>query len=98
MPRIMRIVVVFPAPFGPRNPVIDPLWTTKLTSSTARNSPKSFVTDSSSRTFKGQGCGRRIIQCAHVRPSPEEFALCKVTPLLQEVRGARAAEELLLEA
>src|SRR3954454_18319613 len=31
----MRIVVVFPAPFGPRNPRISPDWTWKLTSSTA---------------------------------------------------------------
>jgi hypothetical protein len=34
-----RIVVVLPAPFGPRNPVTRPGWQTKLTSSTAVNAP-----------------------------------------------------------
>ena len=34
-----RIVVVLPAPLGPRNPVTRPGWQTKLTSSTAVNAP-----------------------------------------------------------
>src|SRR5262245_18734586 len=55
IPRIMRRVVVLPAPFGPRKPVIEPSWTTKLTSSTARKSPKSLLTRSSSRTCMGRG-------------------------------------------
>ena len=39
----MRIVVDFPAPFAPRNPKISPSATSKLTSSTATNSPKRRV-------------------------------------------------------
>ena len=42
-PRIMRRVVVLPAPFGPRNPVTPPGCTSKLRSSTARFGPKCFV-------------------------------------------------------
>ena len=38
-PRISRMVVDFPAPFGPRNPVTLPGCTTKLRSSTATLSP-----------------------------------------------------------
>ena len=38
-PRIMRMVVDFPAPFGPRNPVTIPGRTVKLRSSTATVSP-----------------------------------------------------------
>jgi hypothetical protein len=34
-PVIIRIVVVFPAPFGPRKPRISPSATRKLTESTA---------------------------------------------------------------
>src|ERR1035437_1247403 len=42
-PRIMRIVVDFPAPFGPRNPVTCPEWTEKLNSSTASTDPNLLV-------------------------------------------------------
>ena len=38
-PTIMRMVVDFPAPFGPRNPVTLPGWTVKPTPSTARLVP-----------------------------------------------------------
>jgi hypothetical protein len=38
----MRIVVDFPAPFGPRKPTISPRLTSKLILSTARNDPKLF--------------------------------------------------------
>ena len=39
----MRIVVVFPAPLGPRNPSTSPLWTARLTPSTAVICPQRFV-------------------------------------------------------
>ena len=39
-PVIMRIVVVFPAPLGPKRPMICPVGIEKLTSFTARNVPK----------------------------------------------------------
>jgi hypothetical protein len=38
-PTMIRMVVDFPAPFGPRNPVTRPGWAVKLTSSTAVKSP-----------------------------------------------------------
>src|ERR1044072_9032500 len=44
---IIRIVVVFPAPFGPSNPKTRPARTDRLSSLTAVNSPKLFVTWSS---------------------------------------------------
>ena len=39
---IMRISVVFPAPFGPSRPKISPVCTVKLTSFTATKSPNCF--------------------------------------------------------
>ncbi len=39
---IMRISVVFPAPFGPSKPKISPVCTAKLTSFTATKSPNCF--------------------------------------------------------
>ena len=42
-PKIVRIVVVFPAPLGPRKPVTCPGRTTKLRSSTAVTGPKRLV-------------------------------------------------------
>src|SRR6266496_3772053 len=41
---IIRIVVVLPAPFGPKSPKITPLGTRKERSSTALNLPKAFET------------------------------------------------------
>ena len=43
---MMRMVVDFPAPLGPRNPVTRPGWAVKLTWSTAMNSPYLRVTES----------------------------------------------------
>src|SRR5437867_6515094 len=43
-----RIVVVFPAPFGPRKPRTSPLRTSKLTSDTASVGPYRFVKPSTS--------------------------------------------------
>ena len=43
-PRTIRSVVLLPAPFGPRNPVTTPGWTSRLRSSTAVTDPKRFVT------------------------------------------------------
>src|SRR5262245_55188801 len=40
---IMRIVEVFPAPFGPRKPKASPRLRSKSTPSTARSSPKDFT-------------------------------------------------------
>src|SRR5688572_18617186 len=44
----IRMVVVFPAPFGPRRPKITPRGTWKERESTAGNLPKTFETFSSS--------------------------------------------------
>ena len=40
----MRIVVVLPAPFGPRSPVMSPCFNSKERSLTASNFPKYFDT------------------------------------------------------
>ena len=42
-PAIMRIVVVFPAPLGPRKPKNSPSRTSKSMPATAVRSPKTFV-------------------------------------------------------
>src|SRR5574337_1136500 len=47
-PVMMRIVVVLPAPFGPRNPRISPFCTWKLTSETASVGPYRLVRFSTS--------------------------------------------------
>src|SRR5260221_12877511 len=47
-PAMMRMVVVLPAPFGPRKPWISPLGTSRLTPSTAVNDPN-FLTRPSTR-------------------------------------------------
>ena len=39
---IQRIVVLFPAPLGPKNPNTSPLLTVKLTFFTASNEPNDF--------------------------------------------------------
>src|SRR5687768_14771161 len=47
-PVIIRMVVVLPAPLGPRRPSTSPGWASKLTSSTATVAPKRLVTPSTS--------------------------------------------------
>src|SRR5688572_16448116 len=46
-PAIMRIVVVLPAPFGPRNPNSSPRFTCRSNGCTAVNLPYRLVTPSS---------------------------------------------------
>ncbi len=46
----MRSVVVLPAPFGPRNPVIVPRSSAKERPSTATTSPNRFVSESARTT------------------------------------------------
>src|ERR1700730_15853635 len=60
-PHRIRIVVDFPAPFGPRNPKISPCRTSIDTRSTATKSPKRFVS-STIRTAGVfcSGCTRRL--------------------------------------
>ena len=45
-PSNIRMVVVFPAPFGPSQPKTSPGWMWKLTRSTAVKSPKRLVSSS----------------------------------------------------
>ena len=54
-PRIMLIVVVLPAPFGPRRPTISPGETEKETPSTARSLPNDLARRSTERTLGGGG-------------------------------------------
>src|SRR6266581_4144390 len=50
-----RTVVVFPAPFGPRNPNTSPIPTSKVRSSKARRSPNRLVSERA--TIEGPGPG-----------------------------------------
>src|SRR5487761_2008810 len=56
-PHKIRMVVDFPAPFGPRKPKISPCRTSIETRSTATKSPKVFV-KLSMRTATRSGCTR----------------------------------------
>ena len=60
-----RIVVVLPAPLGPRNPVTRPGWQTKLMSSTAANAPYFRVSPSTliMRPDCPNGPGRASAKC-----------------------------------
>src|SRR5437762_11194247 len=58
MPAIMRSVVVFPAPFGPRNPNNSPSGTDRSIESTAVNSPYFLVRPLSSIIF-----GFDVLEC-----------------------------------
>src|SRR5680860_905041 len=60
MSRIIRMVVVFPAPFVPRKPNILPCWTSNETSSITRKSPKFLLTLSIDRVSKNFGDFRVI--------------------------------------
>src|ERR1044071_3357566 len=52
-PTIILIVVVFPAPFGPRKPNTSPAYTSKLTLSTATLSPYRLTSSRASIKFSG---------------------------------------------
>jgi hypothetical protein len=51
-----RIVVDFPAPFGPRKPVTRPAAAVKVTSSTAVNGPYRLVTASTEIMRGSRNC------------------------------------------
>jgi len=51
----MRIVVVFPAPFGPRKPKTSPAVSSKETSETTSRRPNRFVSASAERTIEREG-------------------------------------------
>src|SRR3954447_19855491 len=57
MPRQIRIVVVLPAPFAPRNPKTSPLATSNASRSNARVAPKRFVTWSIDRLIRARIAG-----------------------------------------
>src|SRR6266852_5616439 len=76
---IMRIVVVFPAPFGPRRPKISPCWTVRSMPSTARK----VVRRSGSRRARCQSV-RRPFWNSLTRP-------CASTAAVEVIR----AEELV---
>ena len=71
-PTITRIVVVLPAPLGPRNPVTRPGWATKLTSSTAVKAP--YFRVSLSTVIMGPPCPTTTQRCivrGSVSPRPK---------------------------
>ena len=71
-PSRIRSVVVLPAPFGPRKPVIRPLGTSKERSSTAVARPNRFVrfrTSINARSLRRQGLDEPVdaARLRHVR-------------------------------
>src|SRR5262245_36100095 len=74
-PTMTRMVVDFPAPFGPRNPVTRPGWAVKETLSTARRPPYvlvSAVTSIMATTLSsGGGLPHRGAVPSHPLPDPE---------------------------
>ena len=67
----MRRVVVLPAPFGPRKPVIRPGSTSKSRWSTAVKEPKRLVRP---RTSMRPGGQRRVVRAPSCSPSPADAA------------------------
>src|SRR5918996_2300239 len=101
-PRIMRSVVVFPAPLGPRKPVTCPGWTSKLTPSSDLTGPKRFRSEwtsiaATSGFLPKDHAGRRI-DWATGRAAPRAAALHAPStahirprgPLGGRARGGRA--------
>src|SRR5258706_15859182 len=56
-PTSIRIVVVFPAPLGPRKPKTSPAQTSKETSDTTSRLPKLRVSPSADRTTSREAAG-----------------------------------------
>src|ERR1043166_9151450 len=73
MPVIIRMVVVFPAPFRPSSPVMVPRRTEKETPSTARTTPNVLTTSRTAKTtdihrpLAGNLETRRIVRGEGVR-------------------------------
>src|SRR4051794_24744496 len=83
-PTMTRMVVDFPAPFGPRNPVTRPGLAVKETSSTARRPPYvlvSAVTSIMGATLPPRG-GRPHRGAVPSRPLPDPEGFSGVTPAL----------------
>src|SRR5882762_1717905 len=66
-PVIIRMVVVFPAPFRPSNPVIVPRWTVNETPSTARTSPNVFTTSRTDKTTDMRKLSERLVGVLYER-------------------------------
>src|SRR5687767_1150966 len=81
---IIRIVVVLPAPFGPRSPNTLPARTVRLSSLTAVNSPKLLVTPSSFTvtSFAAIKLGPQISQIRSESLTDEGFGLPQVPHLI----------------
>src|SRR5215831_10004582 len=88
---IIRIVVVLPAPLGPRSPNIAPRGTLRERSSTARNLPKAFETfDRTMALSMGMRIITKSLACG-LGPNRLGFAL----PTAR--RGAGVVEQAGLE-
>src|SRR5258708_618665 len=83
MPTIIRMVVVLPAPFGPRKPKTRPALTSKLRSSTAVKSPKRFVTF---RTRSVTSLSGIIHERYHARVSALYFDSCYLEVVIRPIR------------
>ena len=88
-PRMIRIVVVFPAPFGPRKPVTCPGRTVKLRRSTAVSGPNLLVSSSTSIMAGTRPAGRGA-PAGRSRIGPRNSG-GPGTPASQETRGGQGA-------
>src|SRR5690348_4358345 len=90
---MIRIVVVLPAPFGPRKPVTRPGRTVKLRSSSAVNGPKRLLSRPTSIMPRlpsaRRGAGRR--RRARLQPGPAGQAMLAGDGGLGVVQGTELA-------
>src|SRR3989441_12611222 len=100
-----RIVVVFPAPFGPRKPRTSPFRTSKLTSDTASVGPYRFVKPSTSimSFYPYAGCWpypglrpdslrvTRLLLGREHRPPPQSIRIIRNGQWLPRVKIRQAA-------
>lgn len=97
--RIMRIVVVLPAPLGPRNPQMHPDGRLKVRSSTALNSPKSLVTlESSSTGAVCSGTEQGKVNLSADLLAGNCFSVCIFAIVASRIRWAAVASWLEFEA
>src|SRR5262245_10503347 len=82
-PTSMRIVVVLPAPLGPRKPKTSPARTANDTPDTAVRFPKCLVSPSAERTTSRSACRRESAA------SPSAIAKDVSSPLVMPLRASR---------
>lgn len=93
---IMRIVLVLPAPFGPKKPKLSPRSIAKLTPRTAATSPKSLTMSVASSTGlaltrhrRARPRGRAVASCASLAAAFWSWLVFTPAVLLNRGTGAQ---------